>query len=233
MKKLVFIFSFFLVLSFALPVFAFPENDFLDNGDGTISDFGYNLMWVKCSEGQSGDDCLGAKGLEEEFTTIICGEEIKGITSATTPNWATAIDYCAGLDFAGFQDWYLPTIQELYSIIDTSTSHPAINTVYFPATVSSSYWSSTTSIASSSDAFVVVFYYGDITRIAKIYTSYVRCVRDIPSMQTTELIQQDGAEFYIDKTLSYGDILITLLLCFFLIFGIFKLVWRFVWEQKI
>jgi hypothetical protein len=32
---------------------------YLDNGDGTITDTKTQLMWKKCSEGQSGDNCSG------------------------------------------------------------------------------------------------------------------------------------------------------------------------------
>lgn len=51
--------------------------------------------------------------------------------------------------------------------------------------------------------------------------------------ETKELIIQNEKEFYLDKTFSYGDVLIVLFLSFFLIFGIFKLIWHFVWEQKL
>lgn len=50
---------------------------------------------------------------------------------------------------------------------------------------------------------------------------------------TKEIIQQDTTEFYLDKTFSYGDILITIFLSIFLVFGIFKLLWNFIWEQVI
>jgi len=53
-----------------------------------------------------------------------------------------------------------------------------------------------------------------------------------------ELIQntETGAEFYINKTLSYGDLILIIILAIFLIFGIFKFVWNFIqqnWNFKI
>jgi len=42
-----------------------------------------------------------------------------------------------------YTDWRLPTIQELFTLVDYSRCNPAIDTTIFPNTEASSYWSST------------------------------------------------------------------------------------------
>lgn len=44
--------------------------------------------------------------------------------------------------FGSFPDWRLPTAKELTTILDGSLVIPAVNTAWFPNTVSSYYWSS-------------------------------------------------------------------------------------------
>jgi hypothetical protein len=82
--------------------------------------------------------------------------------------------------FGGFDDWRLPTIKELAYLVDYSIPYPgpAINTTYFPNTVLSSYyWSSTTDADDTDDAWVVYFDDGYDGWGGKSYDGYVRAVR--------------------------------------------------------
>ena len=54
---------------------------------------------------------------------------------------------------------------------------PTINTTYFPDTVASYYWSSTTYASYTNYAWIVDFYDGSVNYDIKTYGYYVRAVR--------------------------------------------------------
>jgi hypothetical protein len=104
-------------------------------------------------------------------------------------DWWESISYCQGLSQAGFDDWRLPDVMELASIIDDSTKEPAIDTTVFPGTAADDYWSSTSKSDDGGIAWVVGFYSGvvDVENYFfgtndnhKYYNNYVRCVRSGP-----------------------------------------------------
>ncbi len=60
-------------------------------------------------------------------------------------NWQQALQYCQDLKLAGFDDWRLPNVKELQSIVDYSKWSPALNTNYFNISDKKAwFWSSTT-----------------------------------------------------------------------------------------
>jgi hypothetical protein len=77
----------------------------------------------------------------------------------------------------GATNWRLPNKNELVSIVDFSASQPAIDSEYFPNTISSWYWSSSPDAYSSGNAWVVNFGDGGDSRNGKSSDSYVRLVR--------------------------------------------------------
>ena len=42
-------------------------------------------------------------------------------------DWQSAVDYCENLNYAGYDHWRLPNIQELRSIVKYDTYNPAID----------------------------------------------------------------------------------------------------------
>ena len=98
-------------------------------------------------------------------------------TAPGTYTWEQALSYAENLTLAGHNDWRLPTVKELASIVDLERTNPSIDTVYFPDTISSYYWSSTTYALSTDNAWPVPFNDGLNDNFSKTFTHYVRVVR--------------------------------------------------------
>jgi len=87
--------------------------------------------------------------------------------------------YCSELRLGDFQDWRLPSIQELLSIIDYRRTSPALIKAFNYVEDEAFYWSQTV-VADESDAFWGVnFKRGDSSKASEYYDRYVRCVRSV------------------------------------------------------
>lgn len=125
---------------------------FIDNGDGTITDKATGLMWAKDGNGV-------------------------GCYNGQQRNWEQAIDWAINLVFAGHEDWRLPNIKELMSIVDYDRINPAIDPIFFPNTKSSYYWSSTTLADLVNVRWRVWFHYATVSNTSGSSAHYVRAVR--------------------------------------------------------
>jgi len=92
-------------------------------------------------------------------------------------NRKDARQHCKDLVFAGYDDWYLPKIKQLESIVDHKNRNPAIR-AEFKNVESFHYWSSSPSLrANIINVLNVDFKSGHTYRNNRKGRCYVRCVR--------------------------------------------------------
>jgi hypothetical protein len=124
-----------------------------DHGNGTVSDHATGLMWKKCSEGQvwNNQTCIGSA------TEMTLGQAM----------WAhrTIVQRLLGVKqkprvwpvFAGYDDWRLPTVKELHSIVLEDTQNLCVNTKIFPNTPQLWFWTMPTDTYDLKHARLVSF----------------------------------------------------------------------------
>jgi uncharacterized protein DUF1566 len=143
---------------------------YTDNGDGTITDDNTNLVWEKKSDDGSIHDKDNLYTWDAAFEV-----HVAGLNAA---------------NFAGRNDWRLPNVKELQSIVDYENFPPAVapafnnncnpgTTTVFngSCTAASLYWSSSTFANFPDDAWVVFFSFGNVDGGFKNFAFHVRAVR--------------------------------------------------------
>lgn len=133
----------------------------------------------------SGQDGAYQKGVDPDFerdnATNIVTDNLNGLmwqdnAVGSTMTWADAGTTCDNLSLGGYDDWRLPSIDELESIVDFGRVNPAINSV-FVNTASFYYWSSTSNVYNTDYAWDVDFNHGNTNAFNKNFNLYARCVR--------------------------------------------------------
>ena len=77
----------------------------------------------------------------------------------------------------GFNDWRMPSPQEIESIANLAMNNPAIDLNFFPGSMSLFYWSSTSFVNNSDSAWGVDFEFGEVSNFYKSMPHFVRAVR--------------------------------------------------------
>lgn len=161
-------------------------NDFKDNADGSVTDLSTELMWE-----QKADD----GGLNDKDNTYTWEEALA---------WAQELN---NQNYLGYNDWRIPNINELKSIVDYSTKMPAIETDFFPNTqsfpntpsIDKAYYISSTSIPFRLEKeklidFNVGYERDDGVNMNKNSRWFVRAVRTVSDPANTEVLIPDTAQ---------------------------------------
>jgi hypothetical protein len=178
---------------------------YTDNGDGTITDNNTGLMWEKKvmldftqnrDNPHDADNCYQWSGYcddsDEECGTCLDCSICKNcsVSDATVYQWVAELN---AANFAGHNDWRIPNVRELQSILDYGHFSPIVAPAFNGAscgtsctdmtspacscTQGESYWSSTTSAYDAIDAWSVSFYDGSNLDDWKSNCNHVRAVR--------------------------------------------------------
>jgi len=137
-------------------------------GEPVVTDNVGNRMWQGCVLGFTGADCTGG-GLQ-------------------TFSWEEALAACESSSWANHTDWYLPDIEESFSIVDPYRTDPSIDTGVFGTMPSVELWTSTTALMGSGTsptryrAWVVDFELGrrGRTQNKDVTLLGARCIRRLP-----------------------------------------------------
>ncbi|MFK5985583.1 MAG: DUF1566 domain-containing protein [Pseudomonadota bacterium] len=133
-----------------------PSFQFTISGD-EITDKETALIWQRCSLGKSGSDC--STGTLSRY------------------DWQGALQVAQEYRDQSGQQWRLPNIKELRSIIELNCDNPAVNLAIFQNSGQSLYWSATDYASSTDEAWYVNFNAGESSKQRKSYNMYVRLVR--------------------------------------------------------
>lgn len=169
------------------------------------------LLWeVKTAP----DGVYGNQGLhdgDDVFTWYNSNERING---GAIGDWNSHYDQCSGYTarqpttycnieefvgrvnkqgLCGFNDWRVPTLPELATLVNFGRASPAIDTAYFPNTKDGFYWSLSPDAQSVKMAWAVNFQFGYSGAMPRDNGRYVRLVRDW-NTEPDNMDRESGAE---------------------------------------
>jgi len=151
---------------------------------------GYIHFWEKTSESytrcvrggnySANQDTMAERFADNGDTTVMDNyiELMWQQGESGSMTWEPALRHCNELNLAGYNDWRLPNVKTLQSLVDAGKYSPTIDTTYFPNAYSSlSYWTSTSDVHRPKRGWIVNFGTGIVQYKDKSRAYNVRCVR--------------------------------------------------------
>ena len=176
-----------------------------------IMDVGYGHLSYDSygkEEGSNNFACVSGEeyGVAGTFTT----KEISGgtvVTDSATDlmwkaaddlnmDWAQALAYCEGLEYAGFDDWRLPNRNEFATLLNYDKEHGE-NKSNFEDIIGGNYWTSTfaATYGGSAGAFIIDVGLGTMVAVGDtgVDTAYTLCVRsDVAQYSAVPVCDESG-----------------------------------------
>lgn len=149
-----------------------PSSRFTTDG-ATVSDKETTLSWMRCAVGQSWD-----------------GQTCNGEPQSVDWQQAMALaDQVNAQGLGGHNDWRMPMVPELASIVERQCFNPRMNTTVFPGAPSVIFWSSMEKMGKPDYAYTLDFGGGTAVATAKDHAGAVRLVRGGPWWQPPKMMQ--------------------------------------------
>lgn len=144
--------------------------------ENTVTDNKTGLTWMRCAIGQHWD-----------------GKTCEGVPS--TVSWDNAAGSPQKVNqsqFGGHNDWRLPVVPELASIVELQCFQPRVNTEVFPATPSLAFWSSMEKRGAKNYAYTLNFGGGEAVPTLKTESGSIRLVRGGPWWTPPNMAKQQA-----------------------------------------
>lgn len=146
------------------PPLSAPDERYEDQRDGTVTDLRLRLTWMRCSAAQrwSGSACVGDAGRLSWQQAQALADEVNQ----------------RGTFF--FNDWRLPQLRELATLVETGCVAPRINASVFPGTAEGLYWTASLQPGGAAPALAYALGFGQqgVELMDKTESHHVRLVRN-------------------------------------------------------